>query len=233
MVGLLLVSSMIYSLVGITRDVPVLADIENLPVSVIDAGHGGMDGGAVGVDNIVEKDINLAICLTLRDQFEANGFRVVMTRETDISIHDEGITGARKQKTSDLHNRLALVNAQLNAIFISIHQNKFGESRSHGAQMFYSTNNPESERLATILQENFISQIQPENTRQIKKAGKDLYLMYNAQCPAVLIECGFLSNSTDAYRLIDPEYQNKIAFTTLGSVLKFLETPTTPNATLE
>jgi N-acetylmuramoyl-L-alanine amidase len=155
--------------------------------------------------------------------FIASGFRVIMTRETDISIHDEGITATRKQKTSDIHNRLAIAESQPNVIFLSIHQNKFEQSSSHGTQIFYSPGNQLSERLAAVLQENFAANLQPDNTRQTKKAGDNLYLMYNAKCPAVLVECGFLSNSEEAARLTDPEYQNQIAFTILGSVVRFLE----------
>lgn len=220
--GIMLVGSVAVSLRSITKDVPVIADIESFPVIVIDPGHGGVDGGAVGIDDIIEKDINLAICLTLRDMFMINGFDVVMTRETDISIHDEGVTGTRKQKTSDLRNRLSIVNSQADALFISVHQNKFASSKSHGAQMFFSPNNPRSELLASILQERIATDIQPGNTRQIKKASKDLFLMYEAKCPSVLIECGFLSNRDDAYQLTDPDYQSKLAFTIFASVMQYL-----------
>lgn len=232
-VGLLLVGGLIFRLSGIARDVPVLADLERLPVIIIDPGHGGVDGGAVGVDNIVEKDINLAISLTLRDMFRINGFEVIMTRDTDISIHDEGVSGTKQQKTSDLHNRLDLVNDHPGAVFISIHQNKFGAAKYSGAQMFYGVRHPDSQRLASILQENFIGKLQPDNTRQIKQAGKELYLMYNAECPSVLIECGFLSNPEEAHRLTEPEYQNQIAFVTVASVMAYLENPATPDGALQ
>lgn len=202
---------------------PVMAGLDTpLPAIIIDAGHGGIDGGAVGEGGIVEKDINLAICLTMRDIFKANGFDVIMTRETDISIHDEGITNARKQKVSDLHNRLAIVNSYSNAIFISIHQNKFGNKNAHGAQIFYSPNNGQSEKLAETIQRAFVQNLQPENNRQIKKAGKNLYLMYKSTCPAVLVECGFLSNKNEAEMLIVPEYQAKVAFTTFSAVMAYL-----------
>lgn len=222
-VGLLSVAAIGKNLYDMTAVTPTMADLENLPAIVIDPGHGGVDGGAVGADNIVEKDINLSICLMLRDMFTACGFEVVMTRDTDISIHDEGITSTRKQKTSDLHNRLAIVEAQPNTVFLSIHQNKFGDSSSRGTQIFFGPENERSERLATILQEDFIANLQPENKRRYKKAGKNLYLMYNAKCPSVLVECGFLSNPEEARKLTDPDYQSRIAFTILGGVVKFLE----------
>lgn len=200
-----------------------MAEYSTLPTVIIDPGHGGIDGGAVGVDGIVEKDINLAICLTMRDLFTSGGFEVVMTRDTDISIHDEGVTSVRQQKTSDLHNRLAIAEQNPGAIFISLHQNKFEDSRSNGAQIFYGPKNEQSKVLAELLQQRFVTDLQPENHRQYKQAGKNLYLMYNAECPAVLVECGFLSNKEEAYRLVDMEYQSKIAFTTYCAVMEFLQ----------
>ncbi|MDR2932747.1 MAG: N-acetylmuramoyl-L-alanine amidase [Oscillospiraceae bacterium] len=233
LVGILLAGSLLISLNSIVRDIPVVADIESLPVIIIDPGHGGIDGGAVGVGDIVEKDINLDISLALRDMFMVSGFDVIMTRDTDISIHDEGVQGTKKQKTSDLRNRLAIANAQPSAIFISIHQNKFGSASSHGAQMFYGVKNEQSESLAKLIQERFRSDLQDDNTRQIKKAGKDLYLMYNVDCPAVLVECGFLSNPGDAAMLSDGDYRAKIAFTTYAAILEFLGMDTTDGAAIQ
>ena len=206
-----------------TATVPVLADIEALPTIILDPGHGGQDGGAVGVDNIIEKGINLDIALVLRDMLTVSGFTVVMTRESDVSIHDEGISGTRRQKTSDMHNRLALTTRHPRAVFISIHQNKYGSARNEGAQMFYGGKHADSAHLAEILQKNMADMLQPENTRAIKKANKDLYLMVNAPCPAVLIECGFLSSPREAHLLLDPVYQKKIAFVITGSILEFIQ----------
>lgn len=219
----LLAGGVLRSVYSISVAVPVMAEYATLPTIIIDPGHGGVDGGAVGVDNIVEKDINLDIGLTLRDIFLVSGFEVVMTRDSDLSIHDEGIESVRKQKTSDLHNRLAIAEAHPDALFISLHQNKFGDSRSHGAQIFYGPKNEQSEKLARILQGNFVADLQPENNRQCKEAGKNLFLMYSARCPAVLVECGFLSNPEEAARLVDPDYQAKLAFVTYRSVMEFLE----------
>lgn len=211
------------SIRSITKVKPVMADLTTLPTIIIDAGHGGLDGGAVNANgSIVEKDINLSICLTLRDIFIVNGFDVVMTRDTDISIHDDGIKSVRKQKTSDLHNRLAIVESYPDAIFLSIHQNKFTSAKSRGAQIFYGPNDPRSEELASSLQSGFIAELQPENTRKYKRAGKNLYLMYNAKCPSALIECGFLSNNDEAAMLNDERYQQQIAFTVFGSVMRYL-----------
>lgn len=219
--AVLFLGAVIASLRSITRVKPVIADISSLPVIIIDAGHGGIDGGAVA-GGIVEKDINLAICRVLRDIFVANGFDVVMTRDSDISIHDEGITSVKKQKTSDLHNRLAIVNSYPDAIFLSIHQNKYDSGKAKGAQIFYSPNNPQSRELAELMQKDFVSMLQPDNNRKCKKAGKNLYLMYQAKCPAVLIESGFLSNSEELAKLTNTDYQAQIAFTAFCSVMRFL-----------
>ncbi|WRS28115.1 N-acetylmuramoyl-L-alanine amidase [Oscillospiraceae bacterium MB08-C2-2] len=229
LVGLLCTLAMVFSVQRVGGALPAIGTVSNLPVIILDPGHGGQDGGAVGVDKIVEKDINLSIALMLRDQLEISGFTVVMTREDDRSIHDEGIKGAKKQKTSDLHNRLSIMNSYPNALFLSIHQNQFGDSRSNGIQIFYSPNNEESKELASTIQQNMVEMLQPENKRLQKSAGKNLFLMYEAQCPAVLIECGFLSNRTEAYKLADPEYQSKLAFVTLCSVLEYLQVEIPPD----
>lgn len=180
---------------------------------IIDAGHGGMDGGAVGVDGIVEKDINLAIALKLRDQLLMNGYEVILTRDSDTSLHDADKSSVREQKVSDIKNRMKMIEANEDAIFLSIHQNQFGISKYNGAQMFFSPNHPESEILSQTLQDTFQEILQPENTRVHKKAGDNLYLLYHAQSPAVLIECGFLSNPEEAHKLSTSEYQDEVAFT--------------------
>jgi len=210
--------------VSIDVVVPVASVLpDTLPTIIIDPGHGGIDGGAVGVDEIIEKDINLALGLILRDIFAINGFAVVMTRETDISTHDEGITGTRRQKVSDMHNRLELSQEHPNSVFLSIHQNKFADSDSRGAQVFYSPNNSESEHLAQILQQIIAENIQPDNKRQHKKAGDNLFLMTEIKTPAVLIECGFLSNPEESRLLTEYEYQARMAFAIFESVMLYLE----------
>jgi len=193
-----------------------------MPVIIIDPGHGGIDGGAVGIGNIIEKDINLEIAFILRDLFLVNGFEVVMTREEDISIHDSEVTGIRAQKTSDLRNRLALIESFPDNIFISIHQNKFGDSSQRGTQVFYGSKNPGSELLAELVQRNVISMLQPENRRQHKEGSSNLFLIYEARSPAILVECGFLSNPQDVENLTDRQYQAQIAFAIFCSTLEFL-----------
>lgn len=181
---------------------------------VLDPGHGGEDGGAVGVDGIVEKDINLSIALKLRDLLKASGYEVIMTREKDQAIYDDDATSLRQKKRSDLHNRADIINKNKkeNSIFISIHQNKFPNPKYFGTQIFYSKNEIKSQELATKIKDSVVGLIQPENTREIKPATEKIYLLNNAQIPAVVVECGFLSNAEEAKKLIDEKYQSQMAF---------------------
>lgn len=183
------------------------------PVIIIDAGHGGFDGGAVAPDGTVEKDINLSISKYLQEYLNFFGFNTVMTREKDASIEDDGLQTIRERKTSDLHNRMKIMEETENALFISIHQNKFSIEKYSGTQVFYSPKTKEeSSLLAQSIQDSIANTLQKDNTRQIKECGTSVFLMYNAVKPAVLVECGFLSNYAETKLLNTPEYQKKIAF---------------------
>jgi N-acetylmuramoyl-L-alanine amidase len=188
---------------------------------IIDPGHGGPDGGAVGVDGAIEKNINLAISLKLRNFFLASGFKVIMTREDDRTISDKSAKTIRAMKTSDLHNRLKIANAHPEALFISIHQNIYDSSYYSGAQVFYSTNNADSKVLAQTLQLDIRNMLQPQNLREIKPAQSNLYILYKAKSPAVMVECGFLSNPAECKKLQDDSYQNKMAFAIFYGTLHF------------
>lgn len=146
-----------------------------------------------------------------------------VTRDCDKSIHDEGIEGIAAQKSSDMDNRLALFNKNTNAICISIHQNQFTDSKYSGAQMFYASTNKKSESLARSLQNSFVQFLQPENTREIKQCGKELFLCYYSENPTVMAECGFLSNPDEAALLNTEEYQKKVAFTLYSGIMNYLE----------
>ncbi|MCL1831472.1 MAG: N-acetylmuramoyl-L-alanine amidase [Oscillospiraceae bacterium] len=192
--------------------------------------HGGMDGGAVGVNGEIEKDINLAIVLNLQQLLEFSGFKVVLTRDSDRSMHTDGVTGIRNQKVSDMENRLAIVDANTNGMFFSIHQNRFTDPQYYGAQMFYTLQNPDNQRLAQTLQDSFAT-LQQGNDREIKIIDNDLFLFKSTAQPAVLIECGFLSNADEAARLSDADYQRKIAFTIYSGIVQYLAaTPVPPQA---
>ena len=190
------------------------------PVVVIDAGHGGEDGGAISVSGIHESGINLEIALRLNDLLRFLGAETRMIRTEDVSVCTEGDTIAAK-KVSDIRNRVAFVQNTPNAVLISIHQNHYSEGQYRGAQVFYAAG---SEDLAESLQAALIAQVDPRNHRACKPA-KDIYLMEHVTCPAALIECGFLSNYAEEQLLRDETYQKKLAAAIAGSLLAYLEEP--------
>lgn len=205
-----------------SSEVKTAAFSENDPVIIIDPGHGGVDGGAVGVNGTVEKRINLEISLQLRDVLSAAGYNVIMTRDTDRSIHDSDAATISQMKVSDLHNRLAMTKMYDDSLLVSIHQNTLHDPSVTGAQVFYSPNNEQSAVLAQCIQDQFNQYLQLADSREIKKAGKNLYLFYNAQNAAVLAECGFLSNSREEELLCSQEYQKKIVFSLYCGISDFL-----------
>lgn len=193
-----------------------------LPVIILDAGHGGIDSGCVSINGAEEKNINLSIMLKLREMLRVAGFDTVVTRDSDKSIHDIGITGLGKQKKSDMENRLKIVNSVPNAIFVSVHQNQFTDPKYYGAQMFYPEGSADSERLAGILQHSIVSNLQPENQRETKPVGDEIYLLHFAKCPAVMAECGFLSNQAEADKLESEEYQSMMAFSLFEGICEYV-----------
>ena len=190
---------------------------------VVDAGHGGEDGGAVGVNGLVEKDINLAIALALAENLKANNFQVILVRDGDYSVGDQSLSTVAERKRSDTKNRVRLVEETGECLLVSIHQNQFSQSQYSGAQMFYSPNNPESAQLAECIRESVVSSLQPDNTRQNKEAGEEIYLLTHCQVPAVLVECGFLSNPEEADLLSQEAYQQDMAAAIYNGIVSFLE----------
>ena len=186
---------------------------------VIDAGHGGIDGGAVSCTGRPESTYNLEIALRLRDLLHLLGFRTCMIRTGDESIYKEGNTIAAK-KVSDLKERVRIVNETENAVLVSIHQNIFADSQYHGAQVFYGPKG-QSEALAEQLQDAFRQALDRDSRRQIKKAD-GIYLMQHTDCTGVLVECGFLSNPEEARLLEDGDYQKKICCILGGTLGTFL-----------
>lgn len=189
---------------------------------IIDAGHGGEDGGAV-VGNVIEKDINLDISLKLEKALKIMGYNVIMIRKDDKLIYDsQECKTMRKKKSSDLHKRLDIVNKQKNAILISVHQNKYPSPSSKGTQVFYSPNNSKSEMLAQSIQSSVCQMLQNKNTRMIKKSGSNIYLLYNAKIPAVMVECGFMSNPAERKLLLNDEYQEQMVYCILCGILNYI-----------
>ena len=189
---------------------------------IIDPGHGGVDGGSSTADGVPEKLINLEIAIRLRDMLETAGLKTVMTRETDISIHDIGADTIRKKKVSDLKNRLKLTEKYPEAIYVSIHQNEYSEQYVHGAQVFYSPNAPESKTLAALIQRHFNDTLQPDNNKVMKKCSDDVFVIHNAKSTAVLIESGFLSNREEAAKLLSDSYQKQVAFTIFSALSEYI-----------
>ena len=179
-------------------------------VIIVDAGHGGEDGGTQSSVGVLEKDINLDISLKLGNLLRLMGYTVVYTRSDDSLHYGSDAVKQRQKKVSDIHYRMQIMKSYPDSIFLSIHQNHFIESKYYGAQVFYSKNNSFSKTVAESLQTNIRKLIQPENDRQIKPSGTDIYLLYNAESPAVMVECGFLSNAGEALRLSDSEYQKML-----------------------
>lgn len=202
------------------------AEASSMPITqktvIVDAGHGGDDGGAIGIDGTVEKDINLDIALKLEKILKFYGFNVIMTRTQDVMTCDDGLDSLRKRKISDIHNRFELMRKNPDAIFISVHQNKFEDSSQHGTQVFYSRNDERSKELAEAIQTSVTLTLQRKNDRVVKKSGSGIYLLYHAKIPAVLVECGFISNSDEVKKLKDESYRMKLAILIADGLLKYL-----------
>ena len=186
---------------------------------IIDAGHGGIDGGATSCSGVLESHINLQIAHVMDDLFQLLGYRTLMIRTTDESVYTEGETIAA-QKVSDLKNRVNVGNTTENAVYLSIHQNTFSDSRYGGAQVFYGQDKA-GKTLADNLQKVLIDTLNPGSNRSIKKA-KGVYLMEHLTCTAVLIECGFLSNPEEEALLRSKNYQQKLCCVIASTVSAFL-----------
>ncbi len=190
-------------------------------VIIIDAGHGGEDGGAVASDGSAEKDYNLDIALKLETILKLYGFNIIMTRTTDTMTCDENLQTQRQRKVSDIKNRLSLTKKFKNSILVSIHQNKFSDPKQKGAQVFYSPNNFKSKELSESIQNSIVVNLQTDNKRQTKKCGTEIYLLYHSTVPSVLVECGFISNHNELKLLKSDDYRNKIATLIADGILKY------------
>jgi len=196
----------------------------NIPLNrehciVIDAGHGGVDGGATSCTGVLESTYNLDIALRLNDLFRLIGYDTRMIRTTDISVYTKGETIAQK-KISDLKERVRITNETENALLVSIHQNMFSDSRYNGAQVFYG-DMAESKHLAETLQAALIHSLNPGSNRQCKK-GTGIFLMEHVTKPAVLIECGFLSNPQEEEKLRSIDYQQKLCCVIASEISSYL-----------
>lgn len=177
---------------------------------VLDAGHGGEDGGAVSLTGAPESEINLAIVLKLRDALGLYGVDPILLRETDISLHNSDADTLREKKRSDLKNRVAATEEVEGGTLLSIHQNTYPGSRYHGAHVFYAPTEG-SKELAEHFQNSIKTALQPDNERAVKRIPDTVYIMNHVTCPAILIECGFLTNPEEEAQLRDEDYQRKLS----------------------
>lgn len=190
---------------------------------ILDAGHGGIDGGAVAEDGTAEQDINLAIVRKCEAFAGLFGIHTILTREDTNSIAYDPEQTIRANKVADIHAREQIANQVENPIFLSVHLNKFSDASYSGAQVFWSKNNPEGQLLAQQLQTNFTIGLSPSKERQAKQASDDIYLMKQLNCPAVIAECGFLSNVQEAQLLKQDSYQKRLAVCMICGYLQYLE----------
>lgn len=189
------------------------------PKIIIDAGHGGADGGASGYDGTKEKDLNLQVAKKLKEIMNIFGYNVIMTRTDDESTDN----GGKFIKRIDIKNRLALMEKNRDAAFVSIHMNKFEQSIYWGAQTFYSKNNEKSKILAQYVQSSIIKFVQPENKREIKQSPSNVYLLKKANNPAIIVECGFLSNQKELELLKSEEYRSKLGFAIALGIMEYTD----------
>lgn len=196
-----------------------LMPVERSNCIVIDAGHGGIDGGATSCTGVLESHINLEIALRMENLLHLLGYDTVMIRRADESVYTQGSTIAA-QKASDLRERVRICNETSGAILISIHQNTFPDSRFHGPQVFYAGNGS-SQALAQAVQARLCQVLDPDSNRKAKK-GSGIYLLEHITCPGILIECGFLTNIKEEEKLRDSTHQKKLCSVILSALSDYL-----------
>ena len=191
-------------------------------VFVLDAGHGGEDCGALGADGTQEKVLNLAVTQMLGQMLTAAGQQVVYTRTEDRLLYTEEQNIRGQRKMYDLRNRLAVAEQTPGAIFVSIHMNKFSAPQYSGLQVYYGKGQAEGRRLAELVQATVRADLQPGNRRVPRASGEEIYLLYHASVPAVLIECGFLSNPAECQKLSQKDYQRQLSFSIFCAMMEYI-----------
>ena len=219
MVGILLFSMFVVAREGAVYVSGVQVENRKEICIVIDAGHGGADPGKVGVNDQLEKDINLLVAQKLKQFLQAEGIRVVMTREGDAGLYEES---ASNKKVQDMKKRLEIIEAADPLLVVSIHQNSYPSPEVKGAQVFYYEQSKQGKALAEAIQSSLIAQADPENTRTAK-SNSSYYLLKKTPSPTVIVECGFLSSPTEAALLLDPEYQDKLANAICEGILTYMK----------
>ena len=195
----------------------------NAPTVIIDAGHGGEDGGAVGIDGTLEKDLNLSIALELEEILRSQGIKTRLTRDTDILLYDKNSDYQGHKKIQDAAARIAIAEEYKNAVFVSIHMNSFSQSKYSGLQVYYSENSPSSSALAEAVQTLVSQNLQPNNKRKIKPSEGNIYILKKVTLPAILVECGFLSNPEECKALNSPEYRSRLCMILYTAISQYLQ----------
>ena len=192
-------------------------------VIVLDAGHGGVDPGKVGVKGELEKDINLQIVMKLKEELEKDddlNVEVILTRTDDTGHYKESDSN---KKRADMKKRIEIIEEAAPDFVISIHQNSYHSSKVMGAQVFYYEKSAKGKVLAGKIQGCLVKELAGENKGRVEKANDNYYLITNVECPAVIVECGFLSNEDEAKQLVDDDYQGKIAKTIVDGIKEYLQ----------
>lgn len=218
--GLLLVMAMII----LSREAADTVNGDGIKVKeykyrvVIDAGHGGDDPGKVGINNALEKDINLQIALLLKEFLEEQDVEVILTRQGEEGLYD---ADASNKKVQDMKRRIAIIEEAQPDVTVSVHQNSYPEEYVHGAQVFYYAGSKEGQALADAIQKQLIEKVDPDNSRQIK-ANDSYYLLKKTGIPIVIVECGFLSNQVEAEKLCTKQYRERVAWAIHMGILQYL-----------
>lgn len=197
----------------------VTQELEGRKTVVVDAGHGGEDPGKVGINNELEKNLNLEIAKKVEKLLQDSGFHVIMTRTKDEMLYNKG---SQNKKTEDMKKRCQIINESSADCAVSIHQNSYSDAGVKGAQVFYFEHSEEGKRLASILQSSLVAKLDPNNHR-LEKGNVSYYLLKKTEVPLVIVECGFLSNAEEAKKLATEEYQDKIAEAVADGVKEYLE----------
>lgn len=206
--------------INTNKTVETMATPVSSKTIIVDAGHGGEDGGAVSNDGVSEAEINLKIALKLQQLLEQSGSNVVLTRSDNNAIYDVDKKTLRDKKNSDIRNRVKIGNGSLADIFVSIHLNKIPENQYYGWQTFFKDGNEDGKRLATCIQNNLNETMQKENKRTPLKIN-NVYIIKHVEIPTVIVECGFLSNSEEEKQLQQEEYQTKLAWGIYNGIMEY------------
>lgn len=192
---------------------------EKEKVIVIDAGHGGADPGMIGIGGLEEKGINLAVSMKLKEALENQGFTVVMTRQEDKGLYEEG---TRNKKVQDMQNRIEIMEKAKPILAVSIHQNSYTEESVKGPQVFYYETSAEGQKLAVNIQSALNTELSTERPRK-EKGNTSYFLLKKSPCVLNIVECGFLTNKKEAELLQTEEYQQKIVEAVAKGIVQYME----------